>query len=69
MILVLLESAFCALFNGTLDKVIAGSQQRLQAEQYSYNFYCHVRGLHIINPHIRSTNLHFPIKHMDFRSP
>ena len=35
MILVLLEGTFCALFNGTLDKVIACSQQKLQAEQYT----------------------------------
>jgi hypothetical protein len=63
MILVLLESDFCALFNGTLDKIIACSQQKLQAEQYAYNFYRHAHGLDIINPHIHSTNSHFSIKH------
>ena len=62
MILVLLESAFCALFNGTLDKVIAYSQQKLQAEQCKYNFYRHMRGLHIINPHVRNTKFQFSDK-------
>ena len=62
MILILLESAFCALFNGTLDKVTAYSQQKLQAEWCKNNFYRHVRSLHIINRHIRNTKFQFSNK-------
>ena len=36
---------------------------KLQSDQY---FYRHVRGLHIINLHIRNTNSNFPMKCMDF---
>ena len=59
--LALLDSTFFALFNDTLDKATACSQQKLWADQCGYTFYCHVRGLHIINSHIRNTNSHFPI--------
>ena len=69
MTLVQLDSALDALSNGVLGKARACSQQKLQSVQYSFTFYRHVRGLHIIISHIRNTNSNFPMKCMDFRSP
>ena len=54
MTLVQLDSALDALSNGVLGKARACSQQKLQSVQYSFTFYRHVRGLHIIISHIRT---------------